>query len=43
MAKEPSVFNNVEKSLVRPPAAANSLEEAELLEKENDLLATGEQ
>jgi len=43
VAKEPSVFNNVEKSLVRPPAAANSLEEAELLEKENDLLATGEQ
>ena len=43
MAKEPSTVNNVEKSLVRAPAAANSLEEAELLEQENDLLATGEQ
>ena len=43
MANEPSTINSVDKSLVRAPAGANSLEEAELLEQENDLLATGEQ
>jgi len=43
VANEPSTINSVDKSLVRAPAGANSLEEAELLEQENDLLATGEQ
>tara|TARA_R100000315_G_C5235708_1_gene147873 strand:+ start:491 stop:2959 length:2469 start_codon:yes stop_codon:yes gene_type:complete len=37
MARDPLSTNNIDKALLRAPAAANSLEEADILEQENAL------
>ena len=39
MARDPLISNNVDKALIRAPATANSLEEADILEQENALFS----
>ena len=39
MARDPLSSNNVDKALIRAPATANSLEEADILEQENALFS----
>jgi len=39
MARDPLSSNNIDKALIRAPATANSLEEAEILEQENALFS----